>query len=142
MATDDPVDKLTRSVSDGRSVDWGAAESGAGDAKERASIRALRDLESVAEYHRRLQRSPLAHGGPDGSASAAGASRDVARPEQWGHLTLLELASSGASGEVWRAWDAWLHREVALKFLLDVSGPHPAARASRRCWRKRGRWRV
>ena len=42
---------------------------------------------------------------------------DAGVPRNWGHFTLLELVGTGANGEVWRAWDALLHRDVAVKFL-------------------------
>jgi Tol biopolymer transport system component len=37
-------------------------------------------------------------------------------------LRLLERAGAGASGEIWRAWDPSLQREVALKFLHSQGG--------------------
>ncbi len=46
---------------------------------------------------------------------------DAGVPRTWGHFTLLELVGAGANGEVWRAWDALLHRDVAVKFLTRDS---------------------
>ena len=115
----EPSDTLTASVTDGRTVDWSRAESVARDAADKARVRGLRDLAQIAEHHRRLQRSPASSGGAERGAGAMPSTG----PEQWGNLTLLELVSAGASGEVWRAWDVWLEREVALKFLLTVHGP-------------------
>jgi serine/threonine-protein kinase len=38
-------------------------------------------------------------------------------PQKWGHLKLLEHLGAGAFGDVYRAWDAQLDRQVALKLL-------------------------
>jgi serine/threonine protein kinase len=119
MDPDDVLDDLVGSVSDGLAIDWERSDSAAADP---ASLRAVHDLERIAEYHRRLQRAPLAD-----RARTEGAGMDpvagVRPPEPWGHLALLELASAGASGEVWRAWDTWLQRDVALKFLSSSAAP-------------------
>ncbi len=60
----------------------------------------------------------------------AGESLAAAESGRWGPFTLLELVGAGATGEVWRAWDASLQRDVAIKFLqakvLGESGIHPA----------------
>ena len=47
-------------------------------------------------------------------------------PAQWGHLRLDAEIGRGASGIVYRAWDAALQRHVALK-LCTCSGLDPAA---------------
>src|SRR5262245_12172665 len=113
MSVDDPLDAVTGSISDGDPVDWEATQSSASDAEKQASLRALRDVERVARGYRVLhgddpERRRVAGNG--GTLRAIG-------PTQWGDLTILELARAGTSGEVWRAWDQWLQREVALKFL-------------------------
>src|SRR5262249_41388876 len=120
MSADDTLDAVTRSISDGDAVDWDLAESSTKGEGEQASLRALRDVERVALGYRILQRTQ-AQGGADGGERPGGPG-----PMQGGNLTILELARAGASGEVWRAWDQWLQREVALKF-LQVPG-RPGAR--------------
>jgi len=95
------LDDLAGTVLDGGDVDWAAAESSA-DADIRPLLRDLRLVASVAEVHR--------HALPgDG--------------ETWGHLRLLQRVGRGAFGEVFRAWDTRLDREVALKLL--TSSPDP-----------------
>lgn len=48
--------------------------------------------------------------------SAGAVSGDPTAP-QWGHLQLLAEVGSGSFGQVYRAWDTVLHRQVALKLL-------------------------
>jgi serine/threonine-protein kinase len=112
MSEDDPIIDACESIDEGRSIDWNLTESKATNALEQSSVRALRDLEKITEFNRGLHRPP--------ERTRAESAR-VTPPEPWGHLSLLEIASAGKSGEVWRAWDPWLQREVALKFLFAVS---------------------
>src|SRR5437899_8290627 len=99
------LDVLVDSVSDGIAVDWEAADGTAANAPEHGRIRALREVARIAEFNRGLQRTP---------AGVAPAATGLAR---WGDLLLLEQVGAGTRGAVWRAWDARLQREVALKLL-------------------------
>jgi len=101
----DSVDRLTGSVSDGKPVDWEAVEL---DAElDSDTVRMMRDVARIAEYNRALQQS--------GSTPPP---NTTAPPlERWRDLTLMEPIGAGARGEVWRAWDSTLRRQVALKFL-------------------------
>jgi eukaryotic-like serine/threonine-protein kinase len=119
MSADDPLDDLASSVSDGTRIDWDRV---AADPEDASEVQGLRDLERIAAFSRALQRS----GGTDGAPPDALAVPAGIRPQHWGDLTLLERIGAGSNGEVWRAWDATLQREVALKFLqsrrIEASG--------------------
>lgn len=118
MSVNGSLDRLLESVSDGTPVDWAGAETAA-EGSERARVGALRAVARIVEFNRELQRAPGPLGAPTPDAG----------PTRWGPLTLLERIGAGTNGAVWRAWDATLEREVALKFLdtPTVAGDDPAA---------------
>ena len=105
MGQDEFIENLAGSVSDGDSIDWNQATSEAG--ADAAKVRALQNLERIARFNGGLQ-DPTR----EGAANSTGV---ATQPRRWGDLTLLELAGAGARGEVWRAWDPSLERQVALK---------------------------
>ncbi len=110
---------LAESIADGSSVDWAAAEANAGVA-EQAVIRQLRVLSSLAGLHRSM---PLEPAGGVPAATLARRGGTAPAIGSWAHLTLIERLGGGTSGEVYRAWDGQLEREVALKLLrVDDSG--------------------
>lgn len=106
---DDRIDSLLDSLSEGHAVDWKAEGERARDPLLRSRVHALSDVARIVEFNRALQRTP----GPSGSPLAAAS----AETRRWGSLLLLEKVGAGASGEVYRAWDPALEREVALKLL-------------------------
>ena len=100
------VDHLAEAILDGSPIDWSTAESSSGDTAQ-PLVKQLRVLAAVAAFAR-------------GEAADA--------PLLWGPLQLLEKIGRGAYGEVYRAWDTRLDREVALK--LMPAGPSSGDRAA------------
>jgi Tol biopolymer transport system component len=100
------LDPLVDAISDGADVPWEAAAGAPG--ADADTLDALRFIDQVARRHR---------GGtaPDDESIGAGAT--------WGNLRLLGRIGGGTYGEVWRAFDPALQRDVALK--LWTGGVQP-----------------
>ena len=97
MIPNGKVTRVAEAIADGATVPWEETESMTAD--DSALVDKLRAVEQVAKAHRELPPAP-------------GASTPRRR---WGSLELLELIGEGGFGEVYRAHDSNLARDVALK---------------------------
>lgn len=107
----DPLRGLLGSVSDGDVIDWENAVRRAGP-EDRSRIVALREVDLIGRFNRDLQRA---------TPSADPLSAFGSEVPRWGDLLLLELCGTGASADIYRAWDPGLRREVALKLIRPVT---------------------
>jgi serine/threonine protein kinase len=105
---DDALLGVAAAIADGSGVDWESAEQSVTSDEER---RLLAELRFIAEIH---------HSVPDTACEV----RD------WGPLRIIDKLGHGTFGDVYRAWDIRLDREVALK-ILRRKEPDDDARASR-----------
>ncbi|MFN8061442.1 MAG: protein kinase [Vicinamibacterales bacterium] len=139
MAPEGAIDELIGLVVDGSELDWEAIEAGA-TAEERQLIRDLRIIAGVGTIHRsHSDDAPAPFTGgrivPFPVRDAAAPPRAVPPPHDpsalWGHFELLERVGEGAFGEVFRAHDLTLGREVAIKLLRGRAVDAPIARVLR-----------
>lgn len=101
---------LASAILDGTPVDWPSVHS-TGEPSDSGVVRDLQIVAEIAALHRNLEVPPDV-------SPAVPAALDETRPATtWGHLRLLEAIGHGAFGEVHRAWDTHLDRQVALKLL-------------------------
>jgi serine/threonine protein kinase/tetratricopeptide (TPR) repeat protein len=117
-ADDRALADLAASVADGEPIDWSAVESRT-TASARRLVRHLRLVENISALHRSI---PIEE--DDAPWLAPASAPAVAEPSgpRWGRLVLLDQLGRGSSGDVYRAWDPDLQREVALKLLTPGAG--------------------
>lgn len=104
-----------RAIAAGVPIDWHSVTGTSATQPQTELLRELRVVEDIADLHRTLS----AGVSPEASVSwvPVEAATDIHDTPTWGSLRLLEHVGRGAFGDVYRAWDPRLAREVALKLL-------------------------
>ena len=102
----DPLGQLLTDLTDGKVVDWNAIKSANPNDKE--LLEQLNAIQNIAQVL-------------GGQQSHLNQSEKPDRPTlfDWGHLQVVEKIGEGSFGEVYRAYDSILDREVALKLLKN-----------------------
>jgi serine/threonine protein kinase len=103
--------EVALSLTDGHPVDWESAGVDV-SASDRAALARLRQLEALGRLH-----AVSAGTAADAHDSIDFDSDEGAAPLRWGPLEIIEQIGGGSYGDVYRARDARLGRDVALKLL-------------------------
>lgn len=131
--------ELAASVADGRvDIDWNDLDASVSDAEDRQLLQELRVLADLADVHRADAAPParpsraarVSRGRVVGRIAPSLTETDaptveervLPRPsseplDRWGHLEIIEQIGQGSFGNVYRARDTRLDRDVALKLL-------------------------
>jgi len=121
---DDLIARIAEGIADGRAIDWSVERDV--DPMLRSKLRNLRAIAQVNAIYKRGPFPPRA--GDTGEMRATipiapsrlgetSEESDGEALERWGRLRLLKRVGVGSYGEVYRARDPALDREVALKLL-------------------------
>jgi serine/threonine-protein kinase len=118
-------------IADGTPIDWSEhdnAVSPSSSSESMALALRLRQLERIVRGHQelggRVEAEPSLTPLTDLRSALQPASKNSLQV-QWGPLIVLEKIGRGSFGDVYRAWDPRLHREVALKLVADNSVATP-----------------
>jgi len=120
---DDLIDRVANDLAAGRPVDWPAVFAAARDGKERQQLAALQQIQDIFASQRSDDRDtePASEQPTENPTEPPSPSAPVHRPpspaDSWGRYHLIQEVGSGTFGAVYRAQDAMLGLDVAIKVL-------------------------
>lgn len=126
MTETDRLLSIAGAIAEGTPVSW-SEEQRLSDGGEAATLNALRELQDLLTALRGADREDEATAE---TLPPAGGNVDGVAPKRWGHLMILDTIGKGTFATVYRANDARLGVDVALK-LLSSPGTGRRARADR-----------
>lgn len=100
----DPLTRLAGKLADGEEVDWAAEAASTPDLAAE-----ICELEQISMFAQTPWREAMGRASPEQDAGP------LAPGDTWGPLTVIERIGFGAAGDVYRAFDPNLGRDVALK---------------------------
>ena len=112
------ISELIDAAADGGDVDWAEAVLSSADANERGIVQELSTVGLLAKLLRALRDDSMGTEPP--TTVEADTAAGVLELDVWGPLSIRARLGSGSFGTVYRAWEAGLEREVALKLLHKV----------------------
>lgn len=120
MTDPELLERIADAIVAGRSFDW---ENDTVDSSPelRDLLDQLHVVAGIADLHRTMAASLAASTPVSEVDSAQTESGAPPGAWMWGPLRVEEHVAGGAGGDVYRAWDTRLNREVALKFPRDVT---------------------
>src|SRR5581483_4323044 len=159
MSAEERLVDVAAAIADGTAIDWGAATKVLGDSSKHRLLDGLKLIAEVAGRGRTMapamdippsrpgtalrfdgdgppSRAAMREGAgsagapADGLVSRAGWAPGDPAPRTWGPLRIIERVGGGMFGDVFRAWDTRLDREVALKILHRRDRGAPPAPSS------------
>lgn len=123
QAADDDRHVVAARIADGTPVDWDTVCGAARTTAQKAFFERLRVISDIAAAHARPERSDAVHDSIADRNTTTGESHEPV--VEWGPLRILEKLGKGSFGDVYRAHDPRLDRDVALKLLRQrAEGSH------------------